>query len=244
MKDGGGGGGAVVVRQCRSGEEEMISITVAPGAAVCVTAGLSGLSGLRSGGLTADRTGHYFMAGRRRGISSGGGGDNPAGDKRRRDYEPKTKFQKWVKPLLAERGWNYSDLFRELVVGGEDVTENYLYRIVRGDPEKFKNAARPGYDLAVAIGRILGDVGGAIDAADYALPGATPGGRRIPLGGGYELTAPENDPNAQKYAEIFAQVRAMIERGEATDPGEPTEEDFKVAEEIEKEREAGGGSDW
>lgn len=88
-------------------------------------------------------------------------------DKRRREYEPQTDFQAWVKPRLEARGWLYTELARQLVRAGLDVTENYVYRVVRGDVERSPNARRPGYEIAFAIGQIFGDVAGAVKAAGY-----------------------------------------------------------------------------
>ncbi len=93
--------------------------------------------------------------------------DTNVSDKRRREYEPQTDFQIWVKPHLEARGWLYTELARQLVRAGLDVTENYVYRVVRGDPERSPNARRPGYEIAFAIGQILGDVAGAVKAAGY-----------------------------------------------------------------------------
>jgi repressor LexA len=93
-----------------------------------------------------------------------------SGDSRRRDYVPRTSFQRWLKPLLEARDWTYADLYRQLVaLTGTEVTENYLYRIVRGDPAQFPNARRPGYELAFAIGRVFGDVRSAVSAAGYPV---------------------------------------------------------------------------
>ena len=94
-------------------------------------------------------------------------------DRRKKDYEPKTGFQKWLKPFLkigTEQEITYTDIYRRLIDEGIDVTENYVYRIVRGDPDTYKNAARPGYDLALAIGEIVGDPLGGIQSANYKLP--------------------------------------------------------------------------
>lgn len=93
--------------------------------------------------------------------------DKKTADRRRRDYEPQNAFQAWVKPRLEARKWTYNELARQLIRDGLDVTENYLYRIVRGDPTRFPNARRPGYEIAFAIGKVLGDIGGAVKAAEY-----------------------------------------------------------------------------
>ncbi|WP_395091473.1 LexA family protein [Armatimonas sp.] len=88
-------------------------------------------------------------------------------DKRRKEYKPQTDFQTWVKPRLEARGWLYTELARQLVRAGLDVTENYVYRVVRGDPERSPNARRPGYEIAFAIGQVFGDIAGAVKAAGY-----------------------------------------------------------------------------
>jgi hypothetical protein len=88
-------------------------------------------------------------------------------DKRRKDYEPQNPFQAWVKPRLEAKGWTYAELCRQLIRDGLDVTENYVYRVVRGDPTRFPNARRPGYEIAFAIGKALDDIGGAVKAAEY-----------------------------------------------------------------------------
>lgn len=94
-------------------------------------------------------------------------------DNRTRDYEPKTPFQRFLKPLLVANAQSsrtpstYQELYPLLLAKGVTASESYIYRIVRGDPIKFPNAKRPGYALALAIGEIFGDAEGALAAADY-----------------------------------------------------------------------------
>lgn len=106
-------------------------------------------------------------------------------DKRRRGWTARTDFQKWIKPLLDGREaagkWpgTYQDLHQELRERGIDVKETYMYKLVRGNPAVYATNQRPGYELALAIGQIFGDVEGVLKACDYTLasqPVATLGG--------------------------------------------------------------------
>ena len=99
-------------------------------------------------------------------------------DGRKSDWEARTDFQRWLKPLLvANKGTgkasNYRELYEALRARGVDVTENHIYKIVRGDPAKYPTNKRPGYEVAVAIGEILGDVTGAVRAADFPAVATT-----------------------------------------------------------------------
>ena len=85
----------------------------------------------------------------------------------KREYTPHNDFQRWVKPRLDERDWSYRDLARQLHASGQAVSENFLWRVVRGDPERYANANRPGYEVAFGIGKALGDAPGAVRAAGY-----------------------------------------------------------------------------
>lgn len=77
-----------------------------------------------------------------------------------------TPFQRWAIERLSARDWNPGDLHRALVSAGEDMTEGYVYRIVRGST----GPTRPGYDIVLAIGQALGDPRMALELAGYRLP--------------------------------------------------------------------------
>ena len=100
---------------------------------------------------------------------------NPT-DTRRRDYEPKTDWQKWLKAKLDANTANgtepqvYQSLHAMITSKGVEIAENYLYRLVRGDPEKYKNARQPSYNVALAVGEVMGDVNGSLTAANFNLP--------------------------------------------------------------------------
>lgn len=85
----------------------------------------------------------------------------------RREYVPHNDFQRWVKPRLDGRDWSYRDLARQLHEEGQAVSENFIWRVVRGDPARYANANRPGYEVAFGIGKALGDAPGAVRAAGY-----------------------------------------------------------------------------
>ena len=91
------------------------------------------------------------------------------------DWIPKTDFQRWAKPLLdanAAAGRSpatYQELHRALLQRGFEYGAEYVYKIIRGNPAKMAAAKRPGIEMAIAIGQILGDVQGAMKAADYPL---------------------------------------------------------------------------
>ncbi len=94
-------------------------------------------------------------------------------DKRRRGWTARTDFQKWIKPLLDARAadgkWpaTYQDLREELRERGVDVKETYIYKLVRGNPAVYATNQRPGYELALAIGQVFGDVEGVLKACGY-----------------------------------------------------------------------------
>ena len=85
----------------------------------------------------------------------------------RREYVPHNDFQRWVKPRLDERDWSYRDLAKQVHASGQTVSENFLWRVVRGDPARYPSAQRPGYEVAFGIGKALGDAPGAVRAAGY-----------------------------------------------------------------------------
>lgn len=99
---------------------------------------------------------------------------NPSVDGRRKDYEPRTNFQRWLKAYFDKNQTagigptTYKELYELLIARGVEVTDSHLYKIVRGDPAKYP-AVRPGYELAWQIGEIAGDVQGALTASDYPI---------------------------------------------------------------------------
>lgn len=125
-------------------------------------------------------------------------------DRRKKDYEPKTDFQRWLKPYLkigTDEEISTQNLHKRLegkkLNGDGDYTENYLYRIIRGDPETYPNAARPGWALAFAIGEIVGDTPGAMRAAGYPVPDQKiirDGDKLIVMGEVYRIIAPDGKP--------------------------------------------------
>jgi hypothetical protein len=74
-------------------------------------------------------------------------------------------FQEWLEKALDRRGVTLAELSRMV-----DADYSHLWKILRGAPAKYPTSARPGFDLAMAIGRELGDVEGALKAAGYDLP--------------------------------------------------------------------------
>jgi hypothetical protein len=74
-------------------------------------------------------------------------------------------FQEWLEQALDRRGITLAELSRMV-----DADYSHLWKILRGSPAKYPTSARPGFDLALSIGRELGDVDGALKAAGYDLP--------------------------------------------------------------------------
>lgn len=88
------------------------------------------------------------------------------------DLTPRTKYQLWLSEALRRRGMDLADLSR--AVARE---YNYIWKIGNGNPEKYPNARRPGYELALQIGEAVGDVAGSLSAADYTVADVAPGAR-------------------------------------------------------------------
>lgn len=98
----------------------------------------------------------------------------PAGGPKRRarkrapltGQECYTGFQRWLLPALDRAELSIADLGRMI---GKDY--NYAWKLARGNPNEDPNVQRrPGYEVALAIGEKLGDVQGALAAAEYPLP--------------------------------------------------------------------------
>lgn len=71
-------------------------------------------------------------------------------------------FQRWFQRSLERRGISLAELARRV-----DSDYTHLWKIMRGDPVKYPTSRRPGYELTVAIGEVLGDLDGALEAAGY-----------------------------------------------------------------------------
>ena len=108
----------------------------------------------------------------------------------------RTAFQSWALGLMERKALNPGDIHRELVGRGLKLTESYTYRILQGKvgPE------RPGYDIVLGIGEVLGDPRTARELAGYQLPRSA--GERV------------IDPDLQRWVEIYAgrdsQARARL----------------------------------
>jgi hypothetical protein len=135
-------------------------------------------------------------------------------DGRRKDYEPLTPFQVWLKPRLDAKGWTYTDLHRKVLesmnselLNKTEYSEQHIYQIVRGDPKKRESAKRPSYVLSYYIGAILGDATGAITAAGYPLPNvATPLPEFQKTNDGTPAVALDENANVQKLPQGLLDV--------------------------------------
>lgn len=78
----------------------------------------------------------------------------------------RSPFQSWALEQMERRDLNPGDIHRELIARGLNLTESYTYRILQGKvgPE------RPGYDIVLGIGEVLGDPRSALELAGYKLP--------------------------------------------------------------------------
>lgn len=109
-------------------------------------------------------------------------------------FVPQTKYQKWLEPLLIERGVKVAELGRMI---GKDY--NYIWKLARGEPGVNRNQERPGYEVAFAIGEALGDTIGSLTAADYPVPNLSVIRAGIsaqvfhPSGASKQLTVTEDD---------------------------------------------------
>ena len=80
-------------------------------------------------------------------------------------FAPRTKYQEWLDGALERRGVDVAELARMT-----NADYSHVWRIARGDPDKYPNSRRPGYDLALAIGEALKDVPGSLAAAEWETP--------------------------------------------------------------------------
>jgi hypothetical protein len=107
----------------------------------------------------------------------------------------RTAFQSWALEMMERKSMNPGDVHRELIGRGLSLTESYTYRILQGKagPE------RPGYDLVLGIGEVLGDAKSALELAGYKLP---------------KIMDRVIDPDLQRWVEIYAgrdqQARARL----------------------------------
>jgi hypothetical protein len=69
-----------------------------------------------------------------------------------------TKYAQWLRDAVERRGIDLADLGRRV-----NSDYNYMWRLSSGQRK------RPGYELAVAIGKELGDLTGSLVAAEYPL---------------------------------------------------------------------------
>lgn len=78
------------------------------------------------------------------------------------------EFKTWAQRQLSEKfpSWTPADLHRAVVQKGVKVSEAYVYRVVQG-----RSASQQvGYEIALAIGEVLGSAADALRAAGYRLP--------------------------------------------------------------------------
>lgn len=91
-----------------------------------------------------------------------------------RDAEYHTEYQAWFNKALERKGITLKLLSVKI---GADYS--HLWRIARGDPSKYPNSTRPGYEMNELIGRELDDLENAMVAARYWK--RNPDGSAVPI---------------------------------------------------------------
>ena len=120
-------------------------------------------------------------------------------------FVARTKYQGWLHGALERRGVDVAELARMT-----NADYSHVWRIARGDPDKYPNSRRPGYDLALAIGEALKDVPGSLAAADWETP-ALPADQEIVLESGATFYIRARTGDTAKPFVVTPQLAAMLE---------------------------------
>ena len=82
------------------------------------------------------------------------------------------KFREWFHRKFDEQKKRSPKLSLRAVSSQSGVNYSSLYKAVEGDPETYPEHVRMGFDNVLRIGHYFDDVAGAMQAADYPLPGS------------------------------------------------------------------------